>query len=214
MKRAELLQRMVGTGVIAVIRSETPAKALKTVEALVAGGITGIELTFSVPHASRVIEQVVDRYEGTNVVVGAGTVLDVTSARLAIMAGAKFIVSPTFSKEVAFLCNLYQVPYVPGVYTPNEAQQALEYGAELVKLFPGKLAGPMVIDEFHGPFPYLNVMPSGGVNVANLVDWFAAGAKVVAVGGDLLEPAKHDDYAAVTAKATEYIAKWREWQQN
>lgn len=209
MKRAELLEKTVKTGVIAVVRAETPAKAIKVADAIIDGGVTGLELTYSVPHADTVISELVDKYKDTDVVVGAGTVLDATSARLAIIAGAQFIVSPTFDKDVAFLCNLYQIPYIPGTYTITEAQTALKYGSEIVKLFPGALAGPSAIAEYQGPFPYLNVMPSGGVNVENMASWFEAGAVVVGAGGGLTKPANNDDFAGVTENAKAYIAEYK-----
>ncbi|MCM6796747.1 bifunctional 2-keto-4-hydroxyglutarate aldolase/2-keto-3-deoxy-6-phosphogluconate aldolase [Levilactobacillus brevis] len=208
MKRAELLNKMIDTGVIAVIRAETLTKAVKVADAVIAGGVTGLELTYSVPHADTVIGELVDKYAGSAVVVGARTVLDATSARLAIIAGAQFIVSPTFDKDVALMCNLYQVPYVPGTYTITEAQTALKFGSEVVKLFPGAMAGTMAIKEYHGPFPYLNVMPSGGVNVQNMEDWFAAGAAVVGAGGGLTAPAADDDFAGVTRNAKEYMDEY------
>jgi len=212
MKRANLLQNMIDTGVIAVIRAETPEKAIKVADAVIAGGITGLELTYSVPHADTVISDLVGKYSDSDVVVGAGTVLDATSARLAIIAGAQFIVSPTFDKEVALMCNLYQVPYVPGTYTVTEAQAALKYGSEVVKLFPGAMAGTVAIKEYHGPFPYLNVMPSGGVNVQNMSDWFAAGAVVVGAGGGLTAPAANDDFADVTQNAKKYMKEYKQIQ--
>ncbi|WP_137596635.1 bifunctional 2-keto-4-hydroxyglutarate aldolase/2-keto-3-deoxy-6-phosphogluconate aldolase [Paucilactobacillus kaifaensis] len=209
MKRAELVEKMVNTGVIAVVRAETPEKAIKVADAVIAGGVTGLELTYSVPHADSVIADLVKKYEGTDVVVGAGTVLDATSARLAIIAGAQFIVSPTFDKEVALMCNLYQVPYTPGTFTITEAQTALKYGSEVVKLFPGAMAGAVAIKEYHGPFPYLNVMPSGGVNVENMHEWFEAGAVVVGAGGGLTAPAANDDFAGVTKNAQEYMKEYK-----
>ncbi|HBF74775.1 MAG TPA: bifunctional 2-keto-4-hydroxyglutarate aldolase/2-keto-3-deoxy-6-phosphogluconate aldolase [Lactobacillus sp.] len=209
MKRAELLQKMIDTGVIAVVRAETPEKAVKVADAVIAGGVTGLELTYSVPHADTVISELVQKYSESDVVVGAGTVLDATSARLAIIAGAQFIVSPTFDKEVAFMCNLYQVPYVPGTYSVTEAQTALKFGSEVVKMFPGALAGPVAIKEYQGPFPYLNVMPSGGVNVENMADWFEAGAAVVGAGGGLTRPAQDNDFDGVTTNAKQYIAEYK-----
>ncbi len=126
MQRAELLNKVIQSGVVSVVRAESGEKALKIVEAVISGGITSIELTYSVPRANEVISDLVAKYLGTEVVIGAGTVLDPTSARLAIVAGAQFIVSPSFNKEVAKICNLYQIPYVPGILTPLEAQKALE----------------------------------------------------------------------------------------
>lgn len=209
MKRMQLLTKMINTGVIAVVRAATADKAVQVADAVIKGGITGVELTYSVPNADSVIGELTERYAHTDVVVGAGTVLDPTSARLAIISGAKFIVSPVFDREVALLCNLYQVPYVPGVYTPTEAQTALKYGSEVVKLFPGKMASVGAIKEYQGPFPYLNVMPSGGVNIENMKSWFDAGAIVVGAGGGLTAPANQDDFAGVTQNAKAYVDEYQ-----
>ncbi|RZI48862.1 bifunctional 2-keto-4-hydroxyglutarate aldolase/2-keto-3-deoxy-6-phosphogluconate aldolase [Lactococcus kimchii] len=206
MQRAELLNKVIKSGVVSVVRADSAQKALQMVEAIVAGGIKSIELTYSVPKANDVIAELVEKYAGTDVVIGAGTVLDPTSARLAIVAGAQFIVSPSFNKEVAKICNLYQIPYVPGVLTPKEAQIALEYGSELIKLFPGDITGPKMIKDLKGPFPYINILPSGGVTVDNVADWFAAGAVAVSAGGGVTAPAAKGDYAGVTANAQKFMA--------
>lgn len=209
MKRANLLDKLQRTGIVSVVRADTPEKAIKIADAVIAGGVTGIELTYTVPNADQVIGDLVDKYrDQPDVVIGAGTVLDATSARIAIIGGAEFIVSPTFDADVAKMCNLYQIPYIPGVFTPTEAQTALQAGSEVVKLFPGALATPKAINEFKGPFPYINVMPSGGVNVDNLSDWFAAGALVVGAGSSLVAPAKEDDFAGVTANAKAFMDEY------
>lgn len=213
MQRANLLEKVLKSGVVSVVRSDSPEKAIKIVEAVVAGGITSIELTYSVPKANDVIAKLVEKYQGTNVVIGAGTVLDPTSARLALIAGAQFVVSPSFNVEVAKICNLYQIPYVPGILTPKEAQIALEYGSELIKLFPGDITGPKMIKDLKGPFPYINILPSGGVNVDNVADWFAAGAAAVSAGGGVTAPALTGDYATVTENAKKFIAAFEEAQK-
>lgn len=209
MKRANLLNKLQKTGVVSVVRADTPTKAIKIADAVIAGGVTGIELTYTVPNADQVIGELVEKYQDdSSVVIGAGTVLDATSARIAIIGGAEFIVSPTFDIDVAKMCNLYQVPYIPGVYTPTEAQTALQAGSEVVKLFPGSLATPKAINELKGPFPYINVMPSGGVNVDNLSDWFDAGAFVVGAGSSLVGPAADNDFAGVTANAQAFMDEY------
>ncbi|ADA65372.1 2-dehydro-3-deoxyphosphogluconate aldolase / 4-hydroxy-2-oxoglutarate aldolase [Lactococcus lactis subsp. lactis NCDO 2118] len=209
MQRAELLNKVIQSGVVSVVRAESGEKALKIVEAVVSGGITSIELTYSVPRANEVISDLVAKYLGTDVVIGAGTVLDPTSARLAIVAGAQFIVSPSFNKEVAKICNLYQIPYVPGILTPLEAQKALEYGSELIKLFPGDITGSKMIKDLKGPFPYINILPSGGVNVDNVAEWFAAGAVAVSAGGGVTAPAANNNYSAVTENAKKFMAAFK-----
>ncbi|BAK58123.1 bifunctional 4-hydroxy-2-oxoglutarate aldolase/2-dehydro-3-deoxy-phosphogluconate aldolase [Lactococcus garvieae] len=205
MQRAELLEKVIKSGVVSVVRADNAEDAVKIVEAVVDGGIKSIELTYSVPRANDVIADLVARYADTDVVVGAGTVLEPTSARLAIIAGAQFIVSPTFNKEVAKICNLYQIPYIPGVMTPLEAQTAMEYGSELIKLFPGDIAGAAMIKDLKGPFPYINVMPSGGVNESNVAEWFKVGATAVSAGGGVTAPALTGAFAAVKSNAEKFM---------
>ncbi|WP_285123787.1 bifunctional 4-hydroxy-2-oxoglutarate aldolase/2-dehydro-3-deoxy-phosphogluconate aldolase [Lactococcus petauri] len=205
MQRAELLEKVIKSGVVSVVRADNAEDAVKIVEAVVDGGIKSIELTYSVPRANDVIADLVATYAGTDVMIGAGTVLEATSARLAIIAGAQFIVSPTFNKEVAKICNLYQIPYIPGVMTPLEAQTAMEYGSELIKLFPGDIAGAAMIKDLKGPFPYINVMPSGGVNESNVAEWFKVGATAVSAGGGVTAPALTGDFAGVKVNAEKFM---------
>lgn len=209
MQRADLLEKLIKSGVVSVVRAESAEDAVKIVEAVVDGGIKSIELTYSVPRANDVIADLVSTYAGTDVMIGAGTVLESTSARLAIIAGAQFIVSPTFNKEVAKICNLYQIPYIPGVMTPLEAQTAMEYGSELIKLFPGDITGPAMIKDLKGPFPYINVMPSGGVNESNVAEWFKVGATAVSVGGGVTAPALTGDYAGVKVNAEKFMRAYK-----
>lgn len=205
MQRTELLSKLVNSGVVSVVRAESKESAIKLVEAVIAGEIKSIELTYSVPRANEVIAELVEKYKDTDIIIGAGTVLDATSARIAIIAGAQFIVSPSFNKEVAKICNLYQIPYVPGVLTPKEAQTALEYGSELIKLFPGDITGPKMIKDLKGPFPYINILPSGGVTVDNVSDWFDAGAVAVSAGSGVTAPALKGDYESVTSNAQMFM---------
>ncbi|BDM76406.1 MULTISPECIES: bifunctional 4-hydroxy-2-oxoglutarate aldolase/2-dehydro-3-deoxy-phosphogluconate aldolase [Lactococcus] len=209
MQRADLLEKLIKSGVVSVVRAESAEDAVKIVEAVVDGGIKSIELTYSVPRANDVIADLVATYAGTDVMIGAGTVLEATSARLAIIAGAQFIVSPTFNKEVAKICNLYQIPYIPGVMTPLEAQTAMEYGSELIKLFPGDITGPAMIKDLKGPFPYINVMPSGGVNESNVAEWFKVGATAVSAGGGVTAPALTGDYAGVKVNAEKFMRAYK-----
>ena len=209
MQRADLLEKLIKSGVVSVVRAESAEDAVKIVEAVVDGGIKSIELTYSVPRANDVIADLVATYAGTDVMIGAGTVLEATSARLAIIAGAQFIVSPTFNKEVAKICNLYQIPYIPGVMTPLEAQTAMEYGSELIKLFLGDITGPAMIKDLKGPFPYINVMPSSGVNESNVAEWFKVGATAVSAGGGVTAPALTGDYAGVKVNAEKFMRAYK-----
>ncbi|GGC97341.1 bifunctional 4-hydroxy-2-oxoglutarate aldolase/2-dehydro-3-deoxy-phosphogluconate aldolase [Enterococcus wangshanyuanii] len=211
MKRVEILSRLEKTGVVAVVRGATKEEAVKASHAIVAGGLTGIELTFTVPQADEALKELTSYYQNrSEIVIGAGTVLDAVTARLAIMAGAEYIVSPSFDRETAELCNLYQVPYLPGCMTITEVQEALKSGADIVKLFPGSAYGPSIISAFKAPVPQVSLMPTGGVSLANMAEWFKAGAVTVGVGGDLLAPASSGDFDQVTATAKQYAAKLKE----
>lgn len=208
MKKTAILNKLENAGVIAVVRGETVEEAIKASNAIVKGAITGIELTFTVPNADHAIAELAANYKkDPTIVIGAGTVLDAVTARLAIMAGAEFIVSPCFDKETAKICNLYQIPYLPGCMTITEMKTALTYGADIVKLFPGSAFGPSIVKAFKAPLPHLNIMPTGGVSLANMQDWFAAGVVAVGVGGNLLAPAAIGDFEKVTEVATQYADK-------
>lgn len=205
-----ILQKLENAGVIAVVRGKTKEEALKASQAIVAGGMRGIELTFTVPQATEVIQELVALYqENPDVVIGAGTVLDATTARLAIVAGAEYIVSPSFDEETAKICNLYQVPYLPGCMTITEMKEALKSGADIIKLFPGSVYGPSVISAFKAPLPQLNIMPTGGVSLENMAEWFAAGVTAVGVGGNLLAPAATGDFEKVREVAQAYMEKFQ-----
>ena len=211
MKKVELLNRIKEAGVIAVIREDSAAKAVKLADAVIAGGVNGIELTFTVPHADQAITELTEKYaDDDQVIIGAGTVLDAVTARIAIIDGAEFIVSPSFNPEVAKVCNLYSIPYTPGCLTPTEIQHALESGVDLVKLFPGSVAGPGMVKAVLAPFPNASIMPTGGVSLDNMADWFKAGVTVVGAGSNLTAAAKTGDFAGVTATAKQYAAKLKE----
>jgi len=211
MKRVSILNRLEKTGVVAVVRGATKEEAVQASHAIVAGGLKGIELTFTVPQADEVIRELAVAYKDQpEVVVGAGTVLDAITARLAILSGAEFIVSPNFDKETAELCNLYQIPYLPGCMTITEMKEALKSGADIIKLFPGNAYGPNIISAFKAPMPHLNLMPTGGVSLANMQEWFDAGVIAVGVGGNLLAPAATGDFAKVTEVARQYAEKFAE----
>lgn len=198
----EALKRVSKAGVVAVIRGTCEENSYKTAKACIAGGVTAIELAFTSPNADITIKRLSEEYANDDqVIIGAGTVLDSATARLAIIAGAKFIVSPSFNHETAETCNLYAVPYIPGCFSPTEVQQALTFGADVIKIFPGSIVRQAIIPEIHGPFPYANIMPSGGVSLSNMHEWFEKGAYVVGVGGSLVGPAKDNKYDQVESNA-------------
>ena len=211
MKKMERLTRIEHAGVVAVVREDSQKRAIEAARAVIKGGIKGIEVTFSVPQADQVIAQLKEEYQNdSSVAIGAGTVLDAVTARLAILAGADFVVSPCFDQATAEMCNFYQVPYMPGCMTITEMQQAMKSGADIVKLFPANNFTPQMIKAAKAPLPHVNIMPTGGVNLENIAAWKQAGAIVVGVGGNLFKGVKDDNYELVSQTAKQYIEVWRE----
>ncbi|MFZ5968568.1 MAG: bifunctional 4-hydroxy-2-oxoglutarate aldolase/2-dehydro-3-deoxy-phosphogluconate aldolase [Bacillota bacterium] len=205
MKRLETLQKIVECGVVAVIRAESKEEGIKIIEAVKKGGIKALEITMTVPGAVDIIKELSQTYKDEDVIIGAGTVLDPETARACILAGAKYIVSPSLNPETIKLCNRYRVPVMPGVMTVKEAVEALELGAEIIKVFPGSAFGPSIISALKGPIPQGNFMPTGGVSLTNVKDWIKAGAVAVGTGGDLTKGAKTGDYALVTETAAKFV---------
>ena len=198
MQKQEVLQRIKDCGVVAVVRAESAKQAKNIVQACVAAGIVGIEITFTVPGALSIITALKEQYKDGEVLVGAGTVLDAQTARDAILAGADFVVSPALNKELVALCNRYQVAVMPGALTPKEVIEAMEAGADIVKIFPANLYGPKIIKALKGPLPQCELMPTGGVSVENTAEWIKAGAVAVGTGGELTSGAKTGDYESIT----------------
>lgn len=205
MQKYNTLNALIESGVVAVVRAESKEQGLKIIEAVTKGGIKALEITLTVPGAVDIIRDLVEEYKGTDVIIGAGTVLDPESARACILAGAKYIVSPCFDKAAAELCNRYAIPYMPGVMTPKEVVTALEAGVDICKVFPGNLFGPSVIGAFKGPIPQGNYMPTGGVDLTNVSEWIQKGAIAVGVGSVLTKGAKTGDYDAVTETAKQFV---------
>ena len=207
MKRLETIRKIAECGVVAVIRAESKEQGIKIIDAVKKGGIKALEITMTVPGAVDLIKELSEIYKDEDVIIGAGTVLDPETARACILAGAKYIVSPSLNPETVKLCNRYRVPVMPGVMTVKEAIEALELGAEIIKIFPGNAYGPSIISSFKGPLPQANFMPTGGVSLDNIKDWIKAGAVAVGTGGDLTKGAKTGDYALVTETAAKFVAE-------
>lgn len=207
MNKDQVLERICDTGVVAVVRAESSGQALKIAEACLLGGICAIEITFTVEGAAEVIKTLSESNRDNRMIIGAGTVLDPETARTAILAGAQFIVSPCLNTEVVKLCNRYRVACLPGAMTVKEAVEALEAGADIIKIFPGELFGPAIIKAFRGPLPHARFMPTGGVSVENAADWIKAGSVALGVGGNLTAGAKKGDYASITAIGRQFIEK-------
>ena len=205
MKKEEVLRRLKACGVVAVIRGDNEEQAMKIIESCIKAGIVGIEITFTVPGALNLIEKVSQRYSPEEVLTGAGTVLDPETARAAILAGAKYVVSPCLNVDTVKMCNRYQIACMPGAMTIKEVVECMEAGADIVKIFPGNLFGPAIIKSILGPLPQAQLMPTGGVNAGNAAEWIKAGAVAVGAGSDLTAGAKNGDYESIVKIGKEMI---------
>jgi 2-dehydro-3-deoxyphosphogluconate aldolase/(4S)-4-hydroxy-2-oxoglutarate aldolase len=205
--KLKVLTRIIDSGLVAVVRAENSEQAMRIADACAEGGVAAIEITFTVPGAAEVIRDLARNYRGGQMIVGAGTVLDPETARAAILAGAQYIVGPSLNSETARLCNRYQVPYMPGAGTIRDIVEAMEAGADIVKVFPGETLGPTFVKAVKGPLPQASLMPTGGVALENVGEWIKAGCVAVGVGGGLTAGAKTGDYASITRIATEFIEK-------
>ena len=207
MQKYDVYKAIKEQGVVVVIRGNNLQEAIKTVEACYKGGIKIIEVTFTVPRADELIKTLAEKYAGTDMLVGAGTVLDPETARVAMLAGAKFIVSPSLNIDTVKMCNRYGVPVMSGVMTPTEAQTAMEYGVDILKLFPGDIAKPAGLKALKGPFPHANIMPTGGVSQDNVEEWFKAGAYAVGAGSFLTKDAKTGEFDKVEKTCKAFVEK-------
>ncbi len=187
MTRTSDLQRVHQTGIVAVIRAASGQRLAEVAEALAAGGVDVMEVTFTVPRAHQMLEQVAQRLAG-KILLGAGTVLDPETARIAILSGAEFIVSPTLNQDVIRLCRRYDKLVMPGAFTPTEVLAAWEAGADVVKIFPSDVTGPAYLKALAGPLPQIRLMPTGGVNLETAAAFLRAGAFALGVGGSLVDP--------------------------
>ena len=186
MNKAEIIQKIRDIGVIPVVRASSPEEAVQVVEAIMAGGLPVLEITMTVPGAVQVIKELVKRFD--DAIVGAGTVLDAEAARACIDAGAQFIVSPALNLDTIACCRKLDVAVMPGALTPTEVVSAWNAGADLVKVFPaGALGGASYIKSLKAPLPQIELVPTGGVTLANAGAFIEAGAAAVGVGADLVD---------------------------
>jgi 2-dehydro-3-deoxyphosphogluconate aldolase/(4S)-4-hydroxy-2-oxoglutarate aldolase len=207
MVKLKVLGKVIESGLVAIVRTNRSDQAARIAEACARGGAAAIEITFTVPGATAVIEALAKQYASGEILIGAGTVLDPETARIAILAGAQYIVSPSLSPETARLCNRYQIPYMPGASTMGEIVDAMECGADIVKLFPGETLGPAFVKAVKGPLPQASLMPTGGVAVDNVAEWIKAGAVAVGVGGSLTTGAQSGNFQLVTDTAKQFIER-------
>ena len=211
--KIETLRKILDSGLVSVIRAESHDQAERIADACAEGGVGALEITYTVPRATSVIEHLAKK-SSANMVLGAGTVLDPETARVAILAGAQFVVSPALNPETARLCNRYGIPYMPGAATIGEVLQAMECGADIVKVFPGEILGPAFVKAVRAPLPQASLMPTGGVTVANVGEWIKAGSVAVGVGSNLTAGAKTGDFSSITDLARQFVEKIKEARGN
>lgn len=207
MSKQQVLERICKSGLVAVVRAENGEQAKRIAEACLAGGMQAIEMTYTVPGVHRIMEELAKSYSPGELIIGAGTVLDPETARVSILSGAQYVVSPCLNVETVRMCNRYQVPVMAGAMTIKEIVECMEAGADVVKLFPGELFGPAMVKAIKGPLPQAQIMPTGGVSVSNVQEWIKAGCVAVGAGSSLTAGAKTGDYAAITETARKFLAE-------
>ena len=206
MDKLDIIAKLKQEKVVAVVRAESKEQGEKIIDSIVKGGINFIEITMTVPGAVDIIKELSEKYKSNpDVIIGAGTVLDPETARMVILAGAKYVVSPSFNPETVKMCNRYRVPVMPGIMTVKEAVEALELGVDILKVFPGNAFGPSIIKAFKGPLPQACFMPTGGVSVENAHEWIKNGAVAIGTGSNLTAGAKTGDYESITKIASDFV---------
>jgi len=208
MTKQKILSSIVDIGIVPIVRTSSADSAIKAVEAIYRGGIRAAEITMTVPGAIRALEKVADQF-GDKIMLGAGTVLDPETARACMLAGAEFIVTPSLRVSTIEIVQRYSKVITPGAMTPTEVLTAWESGADMIKVFPcGNLGGPKYIKALKGPFPHIEMVPTGGVNLETAGEFLKAGASAVAVGSELVDgkTIKEGRYDIIEERARQYLA--------
>ncbi len=212
MNKQKIVEHIENLGLVPVVRASSADEAMQVIEAIKTGGVNVLEITMTVPGAVKVIEKVADKY-GSDVIVGAGTVLDPETARACLLAGAQFIVSPALNLDTIAICHRYSAPVCPGVLTPTEVITAWSAGVDFVKVFPcGSVGGASYVKNLKGPFPQIKIIPTGGVNLKTAADFIKAGASALGVGTDLVDvkAIREGNSDVVTQRAQEFVSIVRE----
>jgi 2-dehydro-3-deoxyphosphogluconate aldolase/(4S)-4-hydroxy-2-oxoglutarate aldolase len=203
----QVLSFIRGVGIVPIIRTSSVESAIRSVEAVCNGGIRAAEITMTVPGAVQALEKVADKF-GDKIVLGAGTVLDPETARICMLAGAQFFVTPALNVKTIELARRYSKAICPGALTPTEVVTAWDAGADVVKVFPcGNVGGPKYIKALKGPLPQIEMIPTGGVNLETTPEFLKAGACAVAVGGELVDAkfVKAGEYGKIEELAKKYL---------
>jgi 2-dehydro-3-deoxyphosphogluconate aldolase/(4S)-4-hydroxy-2-oxoglutarate aldolase len=206
MNKAEVLEKIKELGILAVIRGPSAELTVKMVEALVAGGVLGIEITYSTPDAEGVVRTLSKKF-GDGIVLGIGTLTKPEQALSAKAAGANFLVSPICEPNLVKAMVASGLVTMAGALSPTEVFQAYTLGTDVIKIFPGSLGGPAYIKALKGPFPYIPMMPTGGVSAGNVAEWFATGVVAVGAGSELCPPqlAKDGKFDEISKRAAEFV---------
>jgi len=205
--RAEVLRRIAEVGLVPVVRAQSADEAMRAIDAIREGGVPILEITMTVPGATSLMETVAKRF-GSEVLIGAGTVLDAETARACILAGAQFVVSPSLNLDTIAACRRYSVPVMPGALTPTEVVTAWTAGADVVKVFPcGAVGGASYIKALKAPLPQIELLPTGGVSLKTAADFIKAGSMALGVGADLvdLQAIRDGKAGVVTERAREFV---------
>lgn len=208
MTKQSILSFITEIGIVPVVRTSTAEQAIDAIDAIYEGGIRSAEITMTVPGAIQALEKVAAKF-GDRIMLGAGTVLDPETCRACFLSGAQFIVTPSLRISVLEMAHRYSKPIMPGALTPTEVITAWEHGADIVKIFPaGNMGGPKYIKALKGPFPHIEMIPTGGVNLDTAGEFLKAGACAVAVGGELVDgkTLKEKRYDVITERARQYLA--------
>jgi 2-dehydro-3-deoxyphosphogluconate aldolase/(4S)-4-hydroxy-2-oxoglutarate aldolase len=208
MTKQQILSFITDIGIVPVVRTATAEGAIKAIEAIYRGGVRAAEITMTVPGAIRALEKVADQF-GDKIVLGAGTVLDPETARACMLAGAEFFVTPSLKLSTIEMVKRYSKVICPGALTPTEVLTAWDAGADIVKIFPcGNVGGPKYIKALRGPFPHIEMIPTGGVNLETAGEFLKAGACAVAVGGELVDAKtiKEGRFDIIEERTRQYLA--------
>ena len=207
MNKSEIVKQIEEIGLVPVVRATSPDEAMQAIDSIKEGGISVLEITMTVPGAVKVIEAVAAKNDGSTI-VGAGTVLDPETARVCILAGAQFVVSPALNLDTIAICNRYSIAVMPGALTPTEVVTAWTAGADFVKVFPaGSVGGASYIKNLKGPLPHIKFIPTGGVSLKTAADFIKAGASALGVGTDLVDvkAIRAGESHIVTERARQFI---------
>ncbi len=208
MSRQQIVSQIEESGIVAVVRLDSDKHIFSIIDALLKGGVGAMEITMTTPNARRIIADLNQRYKD-EFLVGAGTVLDAETTRSVVEAGARFVVSPVFDKEVIRAAHRYDVAVFPGAFSPTEILNAWENGADVVKVFPATVLGPKYFRDIHGPLPQVKLTPTGGVDLSNAAEFVRAGACCLGVGSSLLDRKiiENEDWQGLAFRARQFVGE-------